>query len=76
MIATREPRGVSGGQAEPMPPLLRYRARADACAVTMTFNGVEHRAVLDLDARGMVRPGDVAAMLEGLAGEIRKGVGR
>jgi hypothetical protein len=58
---------------EPMPPDLRFRARADACAVTMTFNGVEYRAVLDLDPGGRAMPDEVARMLEGLAKEIRRG---
>ncbi len=56
--------------AEPMPPDLRFSARADACAVTMTFNGTEYRAVMDLDAKGYARPGEVAVMLRRLADEI------
>lgn len=55
----------------PMPPDLRFRAREDACAVVMVFNGTEHRAVLNLDRSGRCRPEDVARMLERLAAEIR-----
>lgn len=71
MIATREPARVGLlHPAEPAPPDLRFVARADACAVTMTFNGVAYRAVLDLDGRGMAVAGEVAGMLRKMADQV------
>jgi hypothetical protein len=55
---------------DPHRPDLRCRERDDAAAVTMTFNGVEYRAVLSLGAGGRCRPGEVAAMLRRLADEV------
>lgn len=74
MIATVEPpKGNAFRPVEPMPPEIRYRERKDACAVSLLFNGVMHMATLDLDGGGKARPGDVAAMLEKMAAEIRGG---
>jgi hypothetical protein len=76
MIETREPGPqlppTGGREAEPMPPALRYRARPGACAVVMVFNGTEHRAVLDLDGRGMARAEDVAKMLRAIARQVER----
>jgi hypothetical protein len=57
---------------EPMPPDLRFNERADACAVVLTANGIQHRAVLELDGRGFARNRDIADMLESIAREVRK----
>lgn len=58
-------------ETEPLPPDLRLNQGTDLAAVLMTFNGVQYRAMLAI-RRGRVEPAAVAAMLEGMAREIRR----
>jgi hypothetical protein len=73
MIAHVEGRASRFRPVEPAPPLLRQRGGAGLAVVSLAVNGIEYRATLALDRGGIARAEDVAAMLEGLAGEIRRG---
>lgn len=55
------------------PPAVDIGERGHQAAVLCTFNGVQHRATLDVGKGNRVRPADIAAALEALAAKVRAG---
>ena len=54
------------------PPVLTLTTRRRTAVLRVAANGVEYRAKLDLDDRNQAAPVEIAAMLERMAGYIRR----
>ena len=54
------------------PPALKFMTKHNNAVLKVAVNGVEYRAMLALDERNRAAPGEIAAMLERLAGYIRR----
>jgi hypothetical protein len=77
---------TSASVMAPLPPAVEIIAHGDGArryhgrnvpvgtaAVLCAFNGVQHRAVIDVGPGNQVRSGDIADMLEALAAKVRAG---
>jgi hypothetical protein len=66
MIATTARRQL------PPPPALKLVTKRDTAVLKVAADGVEYRAVLALDRGSRAAPDEIAAMLERVAGYIRR----
>jgi hypothetical protein len=53
-------------------PTLNLATNRKAAVLKLAANGVEYRAMLELDGRNCAAPAEIAAMLERMAGYIRR----
>lgn len=62
---------IPTGRSVP-PPAVEVNSgwHSDSAAVLCSFNGVQHRAVVDVGDGNVVRPGDIAAALRVLAASV------
>ena len=54
------------------PPALKLMTHRNTAVLKVAANGVEYRAMLELDDRNRAAPTEIAAMLERMAGYIRR----
>ena len=54
------------------PPALKLMTNRNTAVLKVAANGVEYRAMLELDDRNRAAPTEIAAMLERMAGYIRR----
>jgi hypothetical protein len=57
---------------QPVPPKLSLTSRSSTAVLKVAANGVEYRAMIELDNRKRASSVEIAMMLERMAGYIRR----